>query len=38
LRQKIRGMLAGYAYYLSHRHLPADPIAATTIGKNNGRA
>ncbi|MDQ1387937.1 MAG: hypothetical protein QOF56_1391 [Acidobacteriaceae bacterium] len=38
LRQKIRGMLAGYAYYLSHRHLPADPMAATTIGKNNERA
>jgi GT2 family glycosyltransferase len=37
LHQKIRGMLAGYAYYLRHRHLPADPMAAATTGNNNGR-
>lgn len=25
LGQKIRGMLAGYLYYVKHRHLPANP-------------
>jgi GT2 family glycosyltransferase len=38
LRQKIRGMVAGYAYYLRHRHLPADPMGTGTSGNNNGRA
>jgi len=38
LHQKIRGMLAGYAYYLRHRHLPADPIGTGATGNNNGRA
>jgi GT2 family glycosyltransferase len=35
--QKIRGMLAGYIYYLTHRHLPADPLSNVTTGNHNGR-
>jgi GT2 family glycosyltransferase len=30
LRPQIDGTLAGYTYYLSHRHLPADPTTART--------
>jgi hypothetical protein len=37
LHQKIRGMLAGYAYYLRNRHLPADPIGMAVSENKNGR-
>jgi len=37
LYQKIRGMLAGYAYYLRSRHLPADPIGMAVSEHKNGR-
>lgn len=36
LHQKIRGMLAGYTYYLRHRHLPADPLGIAASENNNG--
>lgn len=35
LSEKIRGMLAGYVYYLKNRHLPADPVSNATAGKHH---
>jgi hypothetical protein len=35
LSQKIRGMLAGYVYYLQNRNLPADPVSKVTAGKHD---
>ena len=36
LGQKICGMLAGYFYYLKHRHLPADPMRNVTAVNHHG--
>jgi GT2 family glycosyltransferase len=36
LGQKIRGMFAGYVYYLTHRRLPANPVSQLTTGNQNG--
>ena len=37
LGQKIRGMLAGYVYYLQHRHLPANPASNLNTGNHHVR-
>ncbi len=38
LRQKIRGMLAGYVYYFKHRHLPANTGSEVSQANRHGRA